>query len=169
MRYGKTVIALYASALAAAGFAGWTSSNLPTPATTFRAIDGDSLEDNAGARYRLFGIDAPELKQTCTRENRVYPCGEIAKSTLQSLLELGAPVICNGPTRDKYGRYLVTCFGRLGVDLNAQMVLSGNAVAYTRYSNRYVTEERVAKSARRGIWSSVFTLPEEYRHQEGPR
>ena len=48
--------------------------------------DGDSLQ--AGAeRLRLFGIDAPELKQACTDENRVkYACGQAAKDALELLL-----------------------------------------------------------------------------------
>ena len=39
-----------------------------------RVIDGDSLTVD-GVEVRLFGIDAPEYYQTCTRENGPWNCG----------------------------------------------------------------------------------------------
>ena len=40
-----------------------------------RVIDGDTIEI-AGARYRLFGIDAPETRQTCLdADGRPWRCG----------------------------------------------------------------------------------------------
>ena len=39
-----------------------------------RVIDGMTLEVQ-GQRLRLFGIDAPDLKQTCRWPNKVIPCG----------------------------------------------------------------------------------------------
>ena len=42
-----------------------------------RIIDGDTLEVG-GKRVRLFGIDAPEAKQTCTVDGKEWRCGEEA-------------------------------------------------------------------------------------------
>jgi len=56
-------------------------------------------------------------------------------------------------------------------DVGAEMVRSGFATAYRRYSNDYVDEENEARTARRGIWAGEFTNPEDYRHddeQNGP-
>lgn len=40
-----------------------------------RVVDGDTL-DFSGTRVRLFGIDAPETKQSCTAKGGEYKCGE---------------------------------------------------------------------------------------------
>ena len=47
---------------------------------TARAGDGDSLTIGA-TRIRLFGIDAPELNQTCQRGDRAWSCGQAAAET----------------------------------------------------------------------------------------
>lgn len=51
----------------------------PAAAQSGRAtvIDGDTLEV-AGVRVRLWGIDAPESRQTCLRAEPPYPCGQRA-------------------------------------------------------------------------------------------
>lgn len=40
----------------------------PVLAGSTRVIDGDTLELEGGQRVRLQGIDAPEMKQSCERE-----------------------------------------------------------------------------------------------------
>ncbi len=40
-------------------------------------VDGDTL-DFGGTRVRLFGVDAPESKQTCTKQASAYQCGRRA-------------------------------------------------------------------------------------------
>jgi predicted AAA+ superfamily ATPase len=49
-------------------------------------------------------------------------------------------------------------------DVGAQMVRQGGAIAYRRYSERYVNAETAAKRDGLGIWTSVMLTPEEYRH-----
>ena len=61
---------------------------------TATAIDGDSLSVS-GVTIRLFGIDAPEGKQTCDRNGQAWPCGEAAAGQLRSLVE-GQTVTCRG-------------------------------------------------------------------------
>ena len=46
-----------------------------------RAIDGDSLFVGRH-EVRLQGIDAPEGKQTCTRQNATWDCGNAARDEL---------------------------------------------------------------------------------------
>ena len=41
------------------------------------AVDGDSLSVG-GTSVRLFGIDAPESRQTCDRDGTDWGCGEEA-------------------------------------------------------------------------------------------
>ena len=42
-------------------------------------------------------------------------------------------------------------------------VRRGHAVAYTRYSQRYVLEERAARRDNAGAWAYGFTPPEDWR------
>ena len=50
-----------------------------------RVIDGDTIEI-ASTKIRLFGIDAPESKQTCFADKSEYACGEAAAQALRDLI-----------------------------------------------------------------------------------
>ena len=127
--------------------------------------DGDSLEIGS-ASIRLYGIDAPEGRQSCTRNGRDWACGDEAARRLRDLIG-GRNVTCTQRDVDDYGRMVATC--RNGsVDLAAEMARSGFATAYRRYSTDYVDEQTEAKAARRGIWAGEFTSPEAYRRSEAP-
>lgn len=121
-----------------------------------RVIDGDTLAIR-GERVRLAGIDAPESSQWCSD----IPCGRLATDVLRTLAP--STITCHSTERDRYGRELATCFHGT-VDINREMVRLGYAVAYRRYSQRYVNEENEARAAQRGIWSTRFVMPEVYRH-----
>lgn len=125
--------------------------------------DGDSFEIGA-TRVRLFGVDAPEGRQSCTRNGRGWACGSEAARKLRSLIG-DRTVTCTKRDVDDYGRIVAVC--RSGaVDLGAEMARSGLAVAYRRYSNDYVDEENEARAAKRGVWAGEFIRPEDYRHNE---
>lgn len=124
------------------------------------AIDGDSL-DVGGTRVRLFGIDAPELDQTCKQDGSSWSCGQSSKEQLAALVT-GQTIECQGQGVDQHARVLAVCWA--GPDeLNQTMVEQGWAVAYRQFSDTYVAAEIRAKAARVGIWSSSFTNPSEYR------
>jgi endonuclease YncB( thermonuclease family) len=128
--------------------------------------DGDSFEIGA-TRVRLFGVDAPEGRQPCTREGREWPCGDAAAAELRRLV--GArEVVCVQRDEDDYGRAVAVC--RAGTtDLGAAMVRAGLALAYRRFSSDYVDEENEARVARRGVWAGEFTRPEEWRRESDAR
>lgn len=129
------------------------------------AADGDSLVV-AGQRIRLFGIDAPELDQTCNQDGSAWRCGEAAKAQLEELIA-DQRVECRGQGVDQYGRMLAVCSGRYG-EINRIMVEQGWAVAYREFSDAYVPEELRAKAARQGLWASSFVAPSEYRQSKLP-
>lgn len=124
-------------------------------------IDGDTMVLD-GQRIRLQDIDALESDQMCSRPNGQYRCGRAATEHLRGLM--AGSVRCVGSERGKYGRLLATCFAK-GKNVNKAMVLAGWAVAFRKYSDRYVAEERVAREGMRGIWAGSFMSPGDYRHR----
>ena len=131
-----------------------------------RVIDGDTLA--LGSRHvRLWGIDAPELAQTCANQFGLrYHCGAEARDWLAAFLS-DQLVRCETKKTDSYGRDIATCQTTNGVDIARSIVLAGYAVAYTRYTDRYKADEIHARSAKTGIWRGQFTPPEQYRHPAG--
>lgn len=125
-----------------------------------RAVDGDTLRI-ASTRIRLYGIDAPELHQLCGSGSRRKPCGRVAADWLGRAVN-GAPVTCEPIELDRYGRTVAICRTG-GIDLGGELVNRGLAVAYRRYSTRYVGAEVAARSRRLGMWSDVFQSPSEFR------
>jgi endonuclease YncB( thermonuclease family) len=75
------------------------------------------------------------------------------------------PVACLQRNTDRYRRTVYRC--TVGAeDISAWLVEQGWAVAYTRYSRDYLTQESSARSARRGVWSGEFTMPWDWRRGE---
>jgi endonuclease YncB( thermonuclease family) len=150
---------LAAAVLALLGAAGWLAQRHGQPADISgpaRVIDGDSLVV-AGVEVRLHGIDAPEYRQYCYRRGRPWRCGIDATRVLRALIA-NRPVACRRHEEDRYGRTVATCSVD-GTDLGAAMVAGGHAVAY----GAYAVEERAARNAGRGIWSSRFDPPAAWR------
>ena len=128
-------------------------------------IDGDSIEVD-GARVRLYGIDAPEMRQPCrTSTGAAYGCGEKARFALQQLAE-GRQVSCIVKTRDRYRR-AVSVWSVIGGsgDIGRDMVRAGEAVVYAAGGRVYDAEEQEARTARRGIWAGTFQHPADFRRE----
>ena len=123
-------------------------------------IDGDTLESH-NRRIRLDAIDAPEAAQLCVREGRKQRCGQASAFFLADLIGRRTDR-CIPHDVDRYGRDIATCW--LGdTNLNETMVATGQAVAYRKYSKRYVAAENAAEAARLGLWATVFEMPWDYR------
>lgn len=124
------------------------------------AVDGDSLEIGE-TRFRLFGIDAVEARQTCDRNGEAWACGQDAAAALSALAD-GKSLNCTQRGSDPYGRVVASCTVN-GRDLAEQMVRMGYAVALRDFSTAYVPAEEAAKSRGVGIWGSEFQMPSDYR------
>lgn len=129
---------------------------------TVRVIDGDSIRLGSHT-IRLHGIDAPEGRQTCTRkaDGVVWRCGDWSAQQVRAAYE-GRRARCVEIDRDGYGRIVGRCF--VGEEeINRVLVAKGYAAAYLRFSRRYIDDEKAAITAGRGIWSSEFDRPEDWR------
>src|SRR5205085_10801956 len=97
-------------------------------------------------------------------------CGQQSALALQKLLGEGV-VSCRQVDTDRYGRAVSKC--TVGsTDVAVWMVANGWAVDFKRYSgNACAAEERSAHSGKKGIWSSEFEMPWDWRAEEriGPR
>lgn len=127
-----------------------------------RVIDGDTLAV-AGVRVRFDAIDAPESRQSCTRSGSSWPCGMAATRAMKALVG-PHPVRCEITGRGRRGRAIGACFAA-GQDLQQQLVRQGLALAYRRYSTRYVPDEDAAREERIGLWSGSFVEPWRWRKQ----
>ena len=134
-----------------------------------KVTDGDTIRIE-GKKIRLFGIDAPEKKQQCKQAwltvsfftlNKDYPCGEISTNMLKSKIN-GKFITCKWINKDRYKRFIAECFLDK-TNINAWMVRNGHAVAYKKYSKKFVVQENIAKKEKFGLWSGNFQMPWDFR------
>jgi endonuclease YncB( thermonuclease family) len=125
------------------------------------AVDGDTLRLGR-TRIRLAGLDAPELRQTCTdASGGSWPCGAAARDFVVDQLRSG-DVFCAPSGRDIYRRTLAACT-IAGIDLGHAIVDAGWAVGDLDYS----VQQLSARGAARGIWSGNFVAPADWRRTHG--
>ena len=132
----------------------------PSLANNLKVIDGDTIVLN-GEKIRFSGIDTPELKQTCLKDNEKVDCGMLAKKLLVKKIGNNTP-ICIGKKKDFYKRTLAECFVN-GESLSKFLVRSGYAFAYRKYSTKFIEDENYAKTKKLGMWSMTFQYPWDFR------
>ncbi len=128
------------------------------------AIDGDTVRVGE-MELRLYGIDAPELTQTCkTRKGKIQRCGDLARQSLAGLLR-GRQIVCKDLRPDPDGRPAAICF--LGpININENMVADGWALADRRTGGEFIRAETFAKNRHEGLWRTEFLTPWEWRLQK---
>lgn len=135
------------------------------------AIDGDTIEVD-GHRLRRWGIDAPELDQSCTAPSGPYRCGEKAKVYLAGLLR-GRTIRCQ-PWTDVGDDGTVVAFCARSMNgtthpwqlrsLQHDLILEGHAIDYPRYSSGAFAEaQAIAQRSGAGLWVGDFQPPWEWR------
>lgn len=134
-----------------------------------RVVDGDSLEIGT-ARIRLFGIDAPELRQLCrAADGSDVTCGLSARDTLARLIGGRAVACAPAEKTPSYDRTVAICtINDTGgtIDLSEAMIRTGYAIELKAHSHgRYSAAEREARDAKRGLWAGSFERPSEWRQR----
>ena len=134
-------------------------------------IDGDTIKINS-KKIRLHGIDAPEFKQKCKKPyltiifftfTKDYPCGKISTQKLQKKIN-NKVITCKILDIDRYKRLIGECYKR-NLNLNSWLVSNGYAVAYRKYSKKYISNEINAKNEKKGLWQGKFEMPWDYRRK----
>ena len=143
-------------------------NNIPQIQSQARVLTADTVEIN-GARLQLYGIDAPEMNQSCANaRGRSYRCGQEAADWLKSWIR-DYPLSCRIMGQSQNGTYVGVC--SLGeYDLGAALVNAGWAVANRQESEVYVPYENAARNNRNGLWSGRFYMPwdwRQYMQQQG--
>ena len=134
-----------------------------------KVIDGDTVKIKNN-KIRLSGIDAPELNQLCSKVflslsfisfTKKYYCGKISTEKLKRLLK-NEIILCKVDNIDRYKRKLATCY-KNKLNINSWLVRNGYALAYIKYSKKYILQEKDAKRDQLGIWQGTFENPWDWR------
>ncbi len=135
-------------------------SSIITSAISFEKIiigkanvtDGDTIKIN-DQKIRLFGIDAPETKQFCKEVylsflifnfKRDYKCGEKSTNALKKKIKNKKIRCLIQDKKDRYKRNIGICYLKRQ-DINSWLVKNGYAIAYRRYSKKYIIDEQYAE------------------------
>ena len=127
--------------------------------------DGGTLQ-LADVTYRLVGVDAPALDQTCIDEHAdAWACGLEARDQLSRLIG-GREVRCEDLGLAPYKkRHLGACTVEgESASLNQLLVRQGFALNFEPDAKgRFKEDEASAKRDRRGLWKGCFVAPEDFR------
>lgn len=107
------------------------------------AVDGDTI-DLGGQRFRLWGIQAPEIHETCGAE---------AREVLAQMLATAEEIQCWEAQKERsFGRVVAVCRAD-GVDLGRAMVAAGYATDWPAFSGyAYQPEQTLARAIGAGFW-----------------
>lgn len=105
-----------------------TQSSNSLAAKVSKVLDGDTFTlSGESRRIRVWGLDAPEWD---------HRGGAAATKSLRGLIS-GKRLSCTVKDNDRYGRLVAQCFLPDGRDIAAEMIRSGAAREYCRYSQGY--------------------------------
>ena len=150
VRAALFLVPLFACLAAAAQSAGTELRGQPD------VIAGDIIELQ-GQRLRLDGIDAPGPGQRCIVKDRLYDCGEVARTALLDLTA-GVEVVCRPLGPGPGGSRTARCFAA-GYDLSEGMVYTGWALADPATPKVYGPVQERARQSRHGLWRGRFVAP----------
>jgi endonuclease YncB( thermonuclease family) len=128
--------------------------------------DGGTL-DVAGVTYRLDGIDAPAVDQTCIDEHAdSWACGVDARDRLTRMIA-DRKVTCEDLGADatlKQRRAGLCTIDGDKDSLNRQLLRQGYAVSVEpSVKGRFAADAATARDAREGLWRGCFVAPQDFR------
>lgn len=123
----------------------------------YRVLDGDTLGDIYGNRYRLLYVDCPEKDQAYGISARDF----VDSLVVNGVVELRVDGI------DRYGRRLSILYVD-GIEVNGMLVSMGLAWSY-RYNSRYLDKVNQANAMDRGLGLWCCEPVEPYLWRKGVR
>ena len=126
---------------------------------TGQAIEADHIVVN-GTVFALYGIEAPLRIQGCVDGQQSFPCGIVALEVLEEILAEGE-VTCQ-EERDDHLRRRMLRYGRCtigSIDVGAEMVRRGMAMAFPDQSDEYIELEQTARETQTGLWAADHFEP----------
>jgi endonuclease YncB( thermonuclease family) len=138
----------------------------PGLAADLAVTDGDTLRLDR-TTYRLGGIDAPEIDQTCVNQaGEVWPCGVAVRDRLTAHIGNRA-VSCKDEGRDpdhKHRKIGICSIEGETATINEWLVREGWAIKLgSSATGRFAPEESNARENRRGLWSGCLAEPLDFR------
>lgn len=113
----------------------------PASAFVAQVVDGDTLKDSLGFRYRLLGIDAPETgsagSDVATRALAFFVQGRTVRLTYDRQI------------KDVYGRFLVYVWLEEAITVNERLLEAGMVKLY-RNNSGLKLRKRFEEAAKRG-------------------
>ncbi|MCD8562589.1 MAG: thermonuclease family protein [Alphaproteobacteria bacterium] len=136
--------------------------------------DGDTFilrSPDGKTRYkiRVWGIDAPEIKQSCKMGGKRVACGEMARDRMKELIQAANDnsIYCDMKAQDRYSRVVAQCFAN-EIDVGGALVKEGLAIVY-RANKAYRGIQKEAEAAHRGLWAGEFMNPGSWRKSCHPK
>ncbi|MGT2441052.1 thermonuclease family protein (plasmid) [Bradyrhizobium betae] len=142
------------------------------PPLRVEVIDGTRFRDiETKAVFRLYGIDACAADQKATLGRQPWPCGTMVQAWLVTAT-LNTWVACS-VLKDEPAERLSRCATASHRDLAADMLREGVAVLAPATDGEpvireYSAAEEQARKAYRGLWSSTFQMPWDWRAANKP-
>jgi len=94
-------------------------------------VDGDTLHiEGHKPSIRLWGVDAPEKNEA----------GYSTATNMLKNLTHGQILNCQKIETDRYGRTVARCFLSNGKEVNAEMITSGTATEYRRFTKGFYSK-----------------------------
>jgi len=138
----------------------------PTLAADAVVRDGHTIQ-LGDVTYRLDGIDAPEIDQTCIDDHAdPWSCGVDVRDQLTKLIN-GRAVRCDdlGPDKLFRRRHLGVCtVDGESTSLNQQLAKQGLAISAEPSLKVHTKDDAAAaKADKTGLWKGCFVAPQDFR------